>query len=826
MGHAFRFAKTVLVIILLVGFLGLGIGLAYLNKVGFPGQYGDWLTSELAERGLHLTFDTLRFDLKRGVVATNVAFFAEAGDGSPLLRADDVVLDLDKTKALRGKFRLLSLEVHDGTADIPIDENGRTVEADRINGTLLLTDSNRARIDRASGMIEGIRVTLSSNLRIPKIIDPDKPRDPARINRILATILDELALWTLESDHPPEISFSIRGDLSQPDQIATGFTLEARDISRNSYQLRNLRIAGDFKRQLVTFDEILLEDASGLAKGKADWNVLRREGRFDLTSTLQLQLFLKSCFGITVVEDLELAESPTIDARGTFAAPPGAPFSVKAVGTAEVGSFEFLSTAYDGLSSQFSWHDGDLYLRSLEVRHRQGQLDGDIIAINNLVRYDLDSTLPLEAIRPFIKPDGGLEKAIARLDFHENSTLVLTAAGSLDRDDLTEWAASGKVHLKDFNYRGTDFHHMSCDFDFIPGEARFSRLTAQLDDDGEAARQRFGSEGSGQAFADEIDYDTSSRVTTIKNLRGELWPSPIVRMFSPKTADHLEKNYRFHQPPTVVVNGTFAGRPNEPGNTRFTVALNAGGRTDYTFLGKSLTLGAVTADIAVTGYQVSIQNLSFATLGGTVSGAISINADPEGRSGYRGALKWDELSFPQISSIYQFKEEEPGALTGSVDFRGSKLGIRDFNADGLVGIRQGQLVSLPVLGPLSPLIAGVLGDKRVGYENAKDASATFAVRRGVMQTPDFVAVSKSITLTGEGWLDLATKKMDMTVRLNAQGLLGLLTLPLQPIKGIFQFRGTGIYTKPKWRSSPFTRPTRGPTDPIFRKPGRARPVAE
>ena len=191
-----------------------------------------------------------------------------------------------------------------------------------------------------------------------------------------------------------------------------------------------------------------------------------------------------------------------------------------------------------------------------------------------------------------------------------------------------------------------------------------------------------------------------------------------------------------------------------------------------------------------------------------------------------GAIKWDDISFRELSRVYEFDDEEKGVLTGSIDFRGTAAGVRSFNAEGLIAIDGGNLVSLPILGPLSPIIAGLLGDKRMGYERAKDAAAHFAVIDGILQTKDFVAISTNITLTGEGWIDLLSEKLDMTIRVNARGLLGFLTLPLQPLKGIFQFRGTGIYSKPKWRSSPFTRPAKGKNDPIYQRPGKAEIIPE
>ena len=46
----------------------------------------------------------------------------------------------------------------------------------------------------------------------------------------------------------------------------------------------------------------------------------------------------------------------------------------------------------------------------------------------------------------------------------------------------------------------------------------------------------------------------------------------------------------------------------------------------------------------------------------------------------------------------------------------------------------------------------------------------------------------------------------MTMRMNARGLLGLITLPLRPFYGMFQFRGTGPLKNPKWENVMFTTP--------------------
>ena len=143
-----------------------------------------------------------------------------------------------------------------------------------------------------------------------------------------------------------------------------------------------------------------------------------------------------------------------------------------------------------------------------------------------------------------------------------------------------------------------------------------------------------------------------------------------------------------------------------------------------------------------------------------------------------------------------------------------------------MGLEQGHLFYVPILGPLSTILGGILGDKSASHEEARNASCTFAVRDGVFYTKDFLTSTTSTVFTGEGSIDLVEDTINMTVRMNARGLLGLITLPLRPFNGLFQFTGTGPLKKPNWRSTPFQPPSSGKNDPIFRKPGRAVVVPE
>ena len=63
----------------------------------------------------------------------------------------------------------------------------------------------------------------------------------------------------------------------------------------------------------------------------------------------------------------------------------------------------------------------------------------------------------------------------------------------------------------------------------------------------------------------------------------------------------------------------------------------------------------------------------------------------------------------------------------------------------------------------------------------------------------------------------------MTMRMNARGLLGLITLPLRPFYGMFQFRGTGPLKETHWENVMFTSPPKGSGE-LLMEPPKARIV--
>jgi hypothetical protein len=198
-----------------------------------------------------------------------------------------------------------------------------------------------------------------------------------------------------------------------------------------------------------------------------------------------------------------------------------------------------------------------------------------------------------------------------------------------------------------------------------------------------------------------------------------------------------------------------------------------------------------------------IQNLKTDAFDGPVLADFEFN----GKGRLHGEASWTKLSIPALTSAYGFQIKGGGAVTGRLEFDITDGKVETMNGNGLFALEGTELFSVPMFGPLSSVISGVLSDRRAGFERAKDAFCTFRIEEGVLETHDFQTATNSLTFLGEGRVDLKKRELDMIMRMNAKGLLGIITLPLRPFYGMFQFRGTGPLKDTQWENVMFTNPS-------------------
>lgn len=442
-----------------------------------------------------------------------------------------------------------------------------------------------------------------------------------------------------------------------------------------------------------------------------------------------------------------------------------------------------------------------LEISEMNLDHQLGKLTGNLSLIGPLINYRITTSLPASIWQPFF-PKQPLEKVLGDFAVNKNTQSQVSLIGFIDQNNPHGWTVKGEAEAKNISYRNVPVHSAKTSLDLKDNSLRFSDISVDFDYTNYDLYRSFQGSNHGTTKAALIAYDHEKGTVAIDNLQGSLYPSPLLRMFAVKAADSLE-SFRFRVPPSCNANGIIDIRKQT--DTKLAVSVKQGVAMDWRFLGKMVTFTDISTEIMVRNEDVTLSKLSFSTLGGKCAG--NVRANIKGSSQFDADLYWNKIAMSSLAETYEFEEKGYGTLTGRISLAGVSGDTNTLNGEGLCSLEKGELFAVPIFGPLSPVIAGVLADRRAGFERAKDAFCNFSIKKGIIETNDFETQTSTLKFTGNGIVNLNKDTIDMTIRMNARGLLGIITLPLQPIiKGLFQFQGQGPIKKPKWEHVIFTSP--------------------
>ena len=821
--HLVRNLKTAILVLLFALIPVLLGGLYWANNIGLPTEWREALEQEISKYGAHVEIGSLTYIPLRGFVAKNLRVYAEAERIHEISRFQRVQLVLDNASLATGKFKLKKIDLNNARLSLPVDPKnpaGESLDFTGVNGTIFQSGERLIEIRHASGQVGGIDVTLTARLlgKDKKKGNKDDEKNEGRRREMIANIIKEMEHWNFDSEDRPQIHVDLDGDLSDKTTLRANFVVEAASIEKRQYRLKDFKAKGKLSGHLLTIDDFRASDSRGEISGHADYQLLTREGRFDVDSTIDIPRLLKSWLATPLDIDLLVAGRQQIRAAGDFNLTDLTAPIIHLTGHAVCSSIMFRGVSFDSLETWFSWQEGNLFLKDLVITRPDGKAQAKVLVAKNKVKLTLDTTIPAPIYKPFFI-GVPLERVIADFSENEDPSTDIHLDGSFDTLDKTLWTYTGYGTVKNLSYRGVPVKSATCSFkldhyalDFFDGKVVFDYSSYPL-------REAYDGPDSGTAKVGRIRYEGAAKLVTVENVIGKIWAAPMLRFFAPGIADNLEQ-YRFYLPPSLSGSGVVDITPQ--GRTDLQVKFSSPGNADYEFLGENITLSEPRATVAVKGNTVRVSDLSAIVFGGPVAGSF-VNSSETGLS---GDLNWSKLSLAGLSSTYGFDMKGTGQMTGRIDFSLKDGDVSSMSAEGLVGLENAELFSVPVFGPLSSVMSKVLNDKRAGFERAKSAFFTFTIRKGILQTQDFQTATSSITFTGDGAVDLKARTIDFTVRLNARGLLGIITLPLRPFYGLFQFRGTGPLKDTIWENVHFTSPPDEQSKILLSPPPKARVISE
>ncbi|WP_353568499.1 AsmA-like C-terminal region-containing protein [Haloferula sargassicola] len=811
----------------IVGFLALAglVGLiGWANETGLPDTWRQGIADALASQGIQAELASLRFIPFRGFEAGEVVIYSDASHQRVVGRLERLLFDLDRSRLTHGDFQIERLNLSGARFSLaadPLDPDSERLDVTDLSGRVEFSGPHSISISRASGMIHGVRLDANCRLdlfRSPGMTTPEE-EDLARQERrkILLGVIHTLEAFDFDPSNPPRIRLEVRGDLEDPASLRASLNLRASQLQARDLLLREVDLRGELRGPALVLHQGSIVAGNGDLTGDAEYDLLDQSGRFNLRSTLDIPALVRQ-LRLPLPEALpSFSEPPVIEAKGDFRRRDGK-WDYSVIGHATFFDPDFEGIRVDELSSSFAWNGTDLLLEDLHVLEGEGELTGRIYVQPDLIRYAATSTLPLglwqrsisfEPLRTILNDFSGGPDLRQKVVFK----------GHAHPHQSHDWSFEGTAEAHGISFRGVPTREARVDLDLNGKRLDFNQGKVVFNYDDYPLKRRHGGPDTGSATVDQIRYDDVAKTVEIHGVRGDVWPAPVVRTFAPEVADHLEA-YGFHGTPRLEADGV-VGVLGEEAKTDLTVRFSTAGKLDYDFLDERLALDEPKGLVRVLPDKVLIEDLSFGALGGRARASLSSRAGPP--ETLSGAIDWTELDLEEIGKAYHFKNEFPGVITGRADFTLKGGEVAGLDGGGHVALEQAQLFDVPILGPLSPVIAAVLGNRKAGFQEAKSAFFSFDIQDGVLRSNDFLTTTRSLVFTGDGMADLNKLTLDMTVRMNARGLFGMITLPLKPFYGLFQFRGTGPFDDPKWDNVMFTSPPDEQNEKLLTPP-RARPV--
>ncbi|MBK1882997.1 hypothetical protein JIN85_11260 [Luteolibacter pohnpeiensis] len=817
--HNLRSAVFLLVVCLVVSG---AVVLWWANHTGLPDSWRATMEAELAKKGIYVQIGSLTYTPFRGITASEVHIFAEESHKHELSSFERVTLALDRTKLARGKFQLTKVQMRDADINLPVDPKdptSATLHINNVSGEISMPGGRIMEIREARGEVDGIRLRFSGRLlgRKPVPMDPDYEAEEGARREMVVKIIEFLEQWKFSETDPPEVTIYAEGDLSEQSSLKARAQLHAEDVEKNFHTLDQVDAEITLSQNILTLSSLRIKDPRGEAKGHADYDLENKTGRFDMSSAIEVPALLKAWFSLPSIPNVRVDGDQILEAEGEFSMDDENKLEVQLTGHARCDHINLKDIPFDLVESEFSWRKDELYLRDLHFVRPDGEAIGKVLVQYPQVRMALKSSLLPKTYLPLFegKP---LEIVLNNFTTRNESTVNVELDGGFDLKEKTAWAFSGRGNVTKVLYNGVPMESANCKFALSHHELDFTDGHAVFDYTDYPMRKAFDGPTRGSVDIGRIRYVGADKSIGVENISGTIWAAPLVRLFAPKIADTLEV-YRFHRPPELSAKGVI-GLADKSMNT-LTVNFRTSNPAQYSLLGKDVTLSPASGRVKIGDDVVTVSNLNFGAMNGTGDG--SIRRQQNGR--LDAEFHWKNLSLAEIAKTYDFKLKGDGSLTGRVEFSMDNQNIHTLNGNGLLALEHTELFSVPLFGPLASTIDGVLGDKKKGYDGERDAFLTYQIEDGVLKTKDFQTANSSLTITGEGQLDLSDRNLDVMMRMNARGFLGLITLPLRPFYGLFQFHGTGPMSKPEWKSVLFTAPSEN-QEKVLMAPPRAIPVAE
>ena len=764
--------KTVVRLVQLIVFGVVPGVLLWLHFAGLPRALHAPLVEAARREGLDLDFTRMRLSFLQGLVLDRVELRAGRLPDTPEVAVDRAAIALNWRELLRGRVELTSLDLRGAQLFLPVVSDGgvtRTLRLTRARARLVLADGVVS-VPLARFNLQGIEVTATGQIALGRDAVPAAPAGlvPPEVGRALE-VLESLDFGNV----PPEleVEFAARsgdaGALRLP-----RISLQAPRAAYGRGELRDIRLQASYADRALEIARLTARDTGdGQLDVSGEWNLAGGAAQAEVESTLDPAPWLAELRPEGPWGSLAFGARPAVQA--SVEVRPDVQPRVRIIGTLDARAFSFRGADFRGLSCGFAWRDGELYANDVLLKPAAGEIRADFMRQTEGVRLRLDSRADPLQLLPLLPEKAREDVRKMQLAFADEPAIRLEAAGpSLDP---AGWSARGQLKLGRTSIHGSPLDAATADLAFEDRALLFTNLQVTRP------------EGTGSG---SFVYDFGRNQVRLAGIRSTMNPFNVLQWADPKVARETEP-YRFKAPPTVTVDGVIGLK--DPALTRLTAAFTAPQGLDYDLLDRTLNFGETRGTLEFAGRRIGVDIPAARLFGGSARLTANITTG-EADARQQMSVVLDNVDFETLTRLYFDYKDSKGVLDASYDFTFVPGRPRLMRGRGRLLVENGNVFAIPVLGPLSVLLDAVIPG--TGYQTARKATCDFRVADGVIRTDNLDVEGQGFSMIGKGNLLFVEDRMDFTVRVNAQGVPGLL---LYPVSKLFEYVSDGKLSEPKWR---------------------------
>ncbi len=771
--HLLRYVAASIFGILFFGFLlGIPILLVITSTYGLGDSVRLKAEGLLGGKFYRVSIGRVLFSPTRGFILDHLEIHDLTLAQRLIVSANRIAVSVNMDSLLRRKPRLERIFLRDATLDIPLGPSEEPrLRLDHVRG-LIICPPSQFRLSSATFEIAGVKVSISGSFLNPQKFSP-KPvssEGPGKTAQTIDKIQRELrsVRW---SGGKPLLTIQAGGDLSDSESLRVDkaeFRTGAGEWHGIAFQ--RIGLALHYQDGKLTLDRLLTDDGVGTfqAAGKADF--LGKNASVEFSGALNGSVIPSLLLSPAKASDWTCSDPLRLE--GNFSANWVSEKPVfGGIARFNAGHLGFRGVIFDTLSAGVAFRDGKLLVRDLHASGAPGTIDADLMAAPGDNRLRLRVVLFPSKFSPMTA--GKTREAFEAMDFKD--PLQISFDGGAPNLDPLQLFGDGTLNLGKASMRGAGIDGLSAKIRAANGAITFRDILVKMGD------------GLGRG---EFVYDYKNWEGLFPKVQSTLDPVKMMTWIDPRIAQTLTA-YRFIKAPNVRLTGKVGLR--DPEKNDLQIELNAPAGLGYTLIGKDLPFGATAGTVHLKGQKLQIDLPQSHLFGGDVALKADVSVLP-GDPSYGASVHLENIDFKTLTKLYFDYNESSGKLTGDYAFRAVGGNDRAMSGKGNLLIRDGNVLAMPILGPLSLLMNDVIPG--LGYQSAKKATADFTVDNGVITTRNLLIQGTGFNMIGHGDIHYLDDAMDMSIRLNAQGIPGLATFL---ISKIFEYESTGSAKHPKWR---------------------------